>query len=194
MATNEPRRGIAFAGTRRIADGPLADVALRVKRAVDRGTHATVLVFDAETSERIDLDVRGSDAEVMARLAPPTVRTAGRPRLGVVAREVTLLPRHWDWLGEQPGGASVTLRKLVDEARRATVDAGRVRRAREATYRFMVAMAGDRRGFEEASRALFAGDTARFSRLIARWPADVRAQLLRLLTVSDGTTPQEPAP
>jgi hypothetical protein len=91
-----------------------------------------------------------------------------------------LLPRHWDWLNEQPGGASVTLRKLVDQARHASVDSDRVRKAKEATYRFILDMAGDRVGFEEATRALFAGDRARFGRLVDRWPADIREQAKRL--------------
>ncbi len=74
---------------------------------------------------------------------PAEPRGRGRPKLGVVAREVTLLPRHWDWLNAQPGGASVALRKLVEQARRANGDADRARAAREAAYHFMSAMAGD---------------------------------------------------
>ena len=99
-----------------------------------------------------------------------------------MAREVTLLPRHWDWLASQPGGASVALRRLVDEARHANPVADRVRQAREATYRFMTAIAGNQPGYEEAIRALFAGDGARYHGLIAGWPLDVRyyASLLSL--------------
>ena len=105
------------------------------------------------------------------RRAAPTDRAgAGRPKLGVVAREVTLLPRHWDWLDAQPGGASVALRKLVEEARRATGDADRARAARDAAYHFMSAMAGNLPTFEEASRALFAGDRRRLAALIAPGP------------------------
>lgn len=178
------RRGVAFDGTRRIADGPIAAVALEVKRAIERGSRGTVLVFDAESSERIDIDVRGTDAEVIERIERPRPRSPGRPRLGVVAREVTLLPRHWDWLNDQPGGASVTLRKLVDQARHASVVTDRVRKARESAYRFMVAMAGDRKGFEEACRALFTGDDARFDRLVDRWPADIKAQLRAVLAAA----------
>jgi hypothetical protein len=165
---------IAFEGSRRLSSGPLPEVALDVKRALARGARGPILVFDRDTSAPIDLDLRGTDAEVLHRLEPPP-KKPGRPKLGVIAREVTLLPRHWDWLVEQPGGASVTLRKLVDRARRATATQDQVRQARESTYRFLSAMAGDRPGFEEAARALFAGDHARFGRLIARWPADIRA-------------------
>jgi hypothetical protein len=98
----------------------------------------------------------------------------------VVAREVTLLPRHWDWLGSQPGGASVALRKLVDEARRLRGDRDRIRTAQEAAYHFMSAMAGNLPGFEEATRALFADDRHRFVDLIAAWPEDLRDHALKL--------------
>jgi hypothetical protein len=108
--------------------------------------------------------------------------------LGVVAREVTLLPRHWDWLAVQPGGASVALRKLVDEARRSSGDRDRTRAAQEATYRFISAIAGNLPGFEEACRALFAHDRRRFGDLIAGWPEDVRDYAIQL-AFSD----QEPA-
>lgn len=171
-------------GARRLALGPLTQVALDVKHAIDRGTKQPILVMDAQTSHRIDLDVRGTDDEVVARLTPRArPRAPGRPKLGVIPREVTLLPRHWEWLQEQPGGASVTLRKLVDQARKSSVDADRIRQARESAYRFILELAGDRPGFEEATRALFAGDSARFARLIARWPADIRAHATALLNV-----------
>ncbi len=114
--------------------------------------------------------------------AKPPVRPPGRPKLGVVSREVSLLPRHWDWLNSQPGGASVVLRRLGDEARHANPIADRIRLAREATYRFMTAVAGNEPGYEEATRALFAGNNARYHALIAGWPVGVRyyASLLSL--------------
>jgi hypothetical protein len=113
-------------------------------------------------------------------LSAPEPRGRGRPKLGVVAREVTLLPRHWEWLGAQPGGASVALRKLVEEARRASGDRDRSRAARDAAYHFMSVMAGNLPGFEEASRALFANDRRRFVELIAGWPGDVRDHIVKL--------------
>ncbi len=187
---------IAFQGARRIACGALADVALQVQAVLAVGAHVRVLVFDACTSEQIDFDHRGTPDQMLRRLAsthpvvapkaagetPQRVVPAGpgRPRLGVVAREVTLLPRHWEWLGSQPGGASVALRKLVDQARRAHQGQDSVRQAQEASYRFMSAMAGELAGFEEAARALFAGDRSRFEALLAAWPADVRAHLQHL--------------
>jgi hypothetical protein len=187
---------IAFAGARCIAAGELAAVALKAKEAIDRGREA-ILLFDAVTSEPIDLDFRGTPADLLKRLArsaaPTSVparpahdapRGPGRPKLGVVAREVTLLPRHWEWLSGQPGGASVALRKLVEQARRDTDGRDRVRRAQESAYRFMSAMAGDRPGFEEATRALFAGDRTRFDRLVKPWPADIRNHAGKLAAVA----------
>jgi hypothetical protein len=175
---------IAFEGDRRIAVGDLREVARSAKEILDRRKDAAILVFDGVTSGPIEIDFRGTVAEVQARLpeaagtvadaGPSAPRGPGRPKLGVVAREVTLLPRHWDWLAQQPGGASVALRKLVDAARRTGEDGDRVRRAQEAAYRFMSAMGGDKPHYEDAIRALFANDRARFEKLIAAWPADVR--------------------
>lgn len=175
-----------FDGTRRLASGPLADVAEHFKKAVEKGGSAAYL-FDDATGRAFDIDIRGTVGEMLARLQRASSaarggeeRGPGRPKLGVVAREVTLLPKQWEWLAAQPGGASVTLRKLVDEARRGPK--ARARAARDAAYHFMSAMAGDREGFEEASRALFADDRGRLARLIASWPKDIREHVMRLLS------------
>jgi uncharacterized protein len=182
---------VAFEGARCIASGELAAVALKAKAAIDRG--AQVLIFDDVTSEPIEVDFRGSAAEMLQRLPPPEDKPAtaaeaprgpGRPKLGVVAREVTLLPRHWDWLAAQPGGASVALRKLVDAARRANQGQDRVRQSQEAAYRFMSAMAGNRAGFEEATRALFAGRREHFDQLIEAWPHDIRIHVRQLAAIA----------
>lgn len=173
----------AFAGAARIAAGTLAEAAVAARQASEHGGHGAVLVFDLATGAVVDLDLRGTEAEVIARHAPvaqPGSRR-GRPRLGVVAREVTLLPRHWEWLASQPGGASVALRKLVETARKPDARAGAPRRRAEAAYRFMSAMAGDLPGFEDASRALFAHDHDRLEHEVRAWPPDVRDQLLRYL-------------
>lgn len=165
----------AFEGVRRIASGDLPEVALAAKSAIDRSDSLTLLIFDDSTGTLIDVDYRGSPDEVARRLTPPpATRGPGRPKLGVVAREVTLLPRHWDWLASQPGGASVALRKLVEEALKSSGERDRARQARDAAYRIMSAMAGDEPGFEEAARALFASDSVRFTTEIAGWPADLR--------------------
>ncbi|WP_114953475.1 DUF2239 family protein [Sphingosinicella terrae] len=136
--------------------------------------HGAVRVFDDATGRAVDLDLW--DAAVTA--AEPAPRTRGRPKLGVVAREITLLPRQWDWLARQPGGASATIRKLVEAARK---DAPAAEARRDAVYRFLTAMAGDRPGYEEALRALYRGEGDRFRSLIADWPEDVRAYAERLL-------------
>ena len=111
--------------------------------------------------------------------SPP--RGPGRPRLGVVAREVTLLPRHWDWLGRQTGGASVALRKLVEVASRASAAQDRVRQSSAAGYKFMATIAGHEAGFEEASRTLFAADQGAFEAQVAHWPTDVQTHLKKIL-------------
>jgi hypothetical protein len=189
-------RCIAFEGMRCIVSGTLAEVAAGAKKVVDRGERAPIVIFDAASSEPVEVDFRGTLNDVLERLAarkgtataPDTAaggaadapRGPGRPKLGVVAREVTLLPRHWEWLGSQPGGASVALRKLVEEARRMKGGRDRVRRSQEAAYRFMSALAGNLPGFEEAARALFAADAERFDALVGSWPADVREHARRL--------------
>lgn len=158
--------------------GTLSEVALFLKDTLQGGEF---LVFDDATGSQVDLDTRGTPDEISVRYSEtPEPRGRGRPRLGVVAKEVTLLPRHWDWLSDQPGGASVALRKLVDQARRSSGDSDRVRAAQEAAYRFMSAIAGNLPGFEEATRALFAYDRRRFGELLAHWPEDVRDYAIRL--------------
>jgi hypothetical protein len=181
---------LAFEGDHSIASGELRDVISAAKATLDRRNDASILVFDGSTGAPIDIDFRGSIADVLARLPDtagasaaaeqPAPRGPGRPKLGVVAREVTLLPRHWEWLAQQSGGASVALRKLVDEARRTGEDGNRVRQAQEAAYRFMSVMAGNKPHYEDAIRALFAGNPAAFDKLIAGWPADVRGHASRL--------------
>jgi hypothetical protein len=122
---------------------------------------------------------------VLARLveggpAADGTRGPGRPRLGVIGREVTLLPRHWEWLGAQPGGASAALRRLVDQARTGNAARDRVRLAQERCYRFLVATLGGAYDFEEATRALFAGDRKGFVQLSEQWPADARDHARKL--------------
>lgn len=189
---------IAFADRQRIAQGDPRTVASAAWQRLEADPAVTLAVLDARTSVSVELDLRGTLASALQRLplldesapapdpaAPPTApRGPGRPRLGVVAREVTLLPRHWDWLAGQRGGASVALRKLVEHALRTGVQADARRAAQESAYRFMHAMAGDEAGFEEASRALFAHDLARLRREVARWPHDVQQHLLTLAEAS----------
>ena len=203
-------RVTAFAGDRLIAGGPLRSVALTARQVLDVDPAANLLIFDDAEQRQVEIDLRGSMAELVQRLAaapddatskptpggsagattattaaaaaaaaakpeaPAAPRGRGRPQLGVVAREVTLLPRHWTWLNAQPGGASVALRKLVEAARRGNGDGDRRRAGQEAVYRFMHAIAGDQPGFEAAARALFAGDLGKLEDAIADWPQDIR--------------------
>jgi hypothetical protein len=156
----------AFVGPNIVASGSLEEVTFAVRELLNRDPTIAPLVFDDATARPIDLDLRDTDDTVQ--------RPPGRPKLGVVAREVTLLPRHWDWLNRQPGGASVALRQLIDEARHASPVADRLRLGREATYRFMTAMAGNEPGYDAAATALFAGDGPRYYALIKGWPEDIR--------------------
>jgi hypothetical protein len=203
MTAGPPNSYTSFDGYRRIAAGTLQANALAVKRALERGAEGAVLIFDDFSGRPVDVDTRGSDAELVARLIAVTQhesgestgagrpsgatgtqaiqetaadrpRGRGRPKLGVVSREVTLLPRHWEWLATQPGGASVALRRLVEQARRVHADTDKTRQAHERAYHFMAAMAGDLPGFEEATRALFANNRGKFCQLIAAWPVDIR--------------------
>jgi hypothetical protein len=189
MTTATPHCFTAFDGCKRIASGRLETSVLAVKRAAESGSLGPLLIFDDHNGHVLEVDIRGTDEEALARLpkglagdAPDALqpRGRGRPKLGVTAREVTLLPRHWDWLSAQPGGASVALRKLVDEARRGSATREEKRRAQERAYQFMSTMAGDLPGFEESTRALFAGAPDKFRELIAGWPADVRDYALHL--------------
>jgi hypothetical protein len=169
--TDTPQSWTAFAGPRRLAAGAPSTVALQALSAMDEAAPC-VLVFDDASGRVVDLDLRGGRDGVAQRYAPEP-RGRGRPKLGVTAREVTLLPRHWDWLAAQPGGASVALRKLVEQARRDTAGVTERRQRHEAAYRFMAALAGDLPDFEEAIRALFADDRQRFGGLVEAWPKDV---------------------
>jgi uncharacterized protein len=169
---------LVFSGYQRIGKGTLEEVRQVVSKTVADPAMAhlpTPWILNATTGELIDIDLElpVGDVQVQAVLHSGP----GRPRLGVVAREVTLLPRHWEWLKSQPGGASVALRKLVEVARKTSSEADKVRIAQAALYRFMSAIGGDLEGFEEVSRALFANDKVRFDQLIAVWPDDVVEQL-----------------
>lgn len=192
---NGMMRFTAFKGTEIIAEGQLLDVALKVRAESERTPEASILTFNDATGKVVDLDLRGSVSAVSERYSPPKAssdghpgddnetakgRGRGRPRLGVVSREVTLLPRHWEWLSAQRGGASQALRRLVDEARKK--DGGRTdkRERHEAAYRFMSAIAGNMQGFEEASRALFSDDRDCFNEIASQWPEDVPGYVRKL--------------
>ena len=191
----------AFSHGRRVAHGRYDDIARALAAAVaaaQADMPAPWLVFDDATGAPIDTPPLPQDAARLkaaragrAAISPaqalakadecsPAPRAAGRPRLGVVAREVTLLPRHWEWLSVQPGGASAALRRLIDKARKDNKSADSRRAAGERSYNFMSAIAGDQPQFEDAARALFAGDAVRFAGHVADWPPDVREYLMQL--------------
>ena len=179
---DSPRQFTAFVGERMIASGPLEAVLPKARPAAQEG----LLIFPDDGGDLVEPDWRLSDEEIAARFSPardpePADRRIGRPKLGVKAREVTLLPRHWDWLARQPGGASAALRRLVEQARRDGAGQDQARRSQRAADRFMYRMAGDLPLFEEAYRAFYANDFARMDQLIDAWPADIRDHLRRLV-------------
>jgi hypothetical protein len=176
----ETRTYTAFVGETLIASGPLETMLPEVKARFDRDASALFLIFEDQSGRQVDFDLRGAVDEVVARALPAPPRTGpGRPKLGVVSREVSLLPRHWDWLELQPNGASAALRRLVEEARKRDPGKERARLATEAAGRILSAMAGNLPGYEEASRALYAANRAQFEELIRDWPRDIRAYIQR---------------
>jgi hypothetical protein len=179
-------------GCGRVASGSLQHVVTTVKDTLDDRDLTQLLIFDDTTGKQIDVDFRGKTDDVLKRLGEqfgdlpdmemnnqPT-RRVGRPKLGVVSGEVTLLPKDWEWLKSQSGGASVTLRKLVGDARRAGGKQSKIRESQEATYYFMTAMAGNFHQYEEALRALYADDSDRFYHFIDNWAPDIRNHIKKL--------------
>lgn len=171
---------VCFSGPKNIATGTLPEVALAAWHFGQENPSASTLTFDRATGKVIDLNLNGTSQDVTKRFEPKIEAAAkrGRPKLGVVAREITLLPRHWEWLAKQQGGASVTLRKLVDAARKDPTGENKNREGIAATYHFMSAIAGDLPFFEEASRALFAGEFAKLKKHMANWPKDICDELM----------------
>jgi hypothetical protein len=172
----------AFEETNLVASGTRAEVLAALKSRFDQDQGAVVLIFEDRTGKQVDFDLRGTLGDVLARYESVPVRVGpGRPKLGVVAREVSLLPRHWEWLEQQPSGASAAIRKLVDEARKQNPGEQAARTAIEAAGRFMSAVAGNFPGYEEATRALYARNRSQFEILIREWPGDIRLHVQRLV-------------
>lgn len=171
-----------FVGTVLLASGDLPAVLTAMKSRFDQDRGTLFLIFNDRTGKQVDFDLRGSLPEVLARYEPAPVRVGpGRPKLGVIAREVSLLPRHWEWLEQQPSGASAAIRRLVEDARKRDPGEQQARLAIEAAGRFLSAMAGSFPGYEEASRALYARNRSRFTNLIKEWPRDIRLHTQRLV-------------
>lgn len=178
---------VAFLGAERLAQGSPAAVALALKAREGVADGTPPIIFDMENGRLLDMDLRGSADDIAARYGLPETgaeleapKKRGRPKLGVEGKEVTLLPRHWAWLDQQRGGASAALRRLVDQARAAEAPKDIKRQAQDRTQRFMYGVAGDQPGFEEAIRALYAGDGTRFEQEVSSFPKDVRQTILVL--------------
>lgn len=178
---------IAFQGQNQITRASALDVALLIKDEQNQPDSAPVLLFDADTGRQLDLDISGSVQDIERRYGRPSTepeaaesgqadqeKRRGRPKLGVVGKEITLLPRHWEWLEQQRGGASATLRRLIDQARKELSGQEQVRQSQDAAQRFMTALAGNLPGYEEAVRALYARNKAQFDKETANWPTDIR--------------------
>jgi len=183
-----PATYVAFVGHRQLARGAIKEVARACKLQLDSDPHRPLLIFDDETGYSIDLDFRGSVDDVIDRLSDHPLlsqgasraqeaRKPGRPKLGVLSKEVSLLPRHWEWLRSQPRSVSATLRALVEKASRENDSEARSKRVMASIHRFMWSLSGDLPNFEEASRAFFAFDYEGFFETIAQWPEDVRIYL-----------------
>ncbi len=174
----------AFLLYRRIAHGDPAGLVRELKAVLTDTNAASLLIFDDATGCQVELDLRGTLSEARARLTTSTCEQQparrGRPKLGVVGREITLLPRHWEWLGRQRGGASAELRRLVDAARKQSSGQDAVIAAQDATFKFVNAIAGNLVNSEEVLRALFAGAGNLFEELLSAWPADVSAYVRHL--------------
>jgi uncharacterized protein len=176
----------AFEGGNLVSKGPLPEVILKVKRRIGKAENSAVLIFSDATGNTMDFNFQGTEKDVLKRLEvfvgedPAEATGRGRPRLGVVSREVSLLPRQWEWLASQSGGASAVLRRLVDEAKRKTSDGNTIKQVQERTYKFMSVTAGDLKGYEEALRALYKKDQKAFALRMEGWPEDVKAHALDL--------------
>lgn len=190
---SEEQRFIAFAGHHQIESGTIEQVAAQAKQYIDDGDTERIAIYNDLTGVIIDLDFRGTVDDVVKRLsdhpmlpreetAEETPRGRGRPKLGVVPREVTLLPRHWEWLGKQRGGSSAAIRRLVDAERKRGRKSEERKEVIEAVHRFIWDIASNFDNFEEVSRALFAGETIKVTDLISGWPPDVQRQVSRMLS------------
>jgi len=166
---------VLFEGTTPLAEGSYPALAAQ-RETLTPEARGSALILNLATG-----DIAYGPDPAPPQSAPPGA-SRGRPKLGVVSGEVTLLPRHWQWLKAQRGGASATLRRLIDEARRAGQGEAEAKARQERCYRFMTHLGGDLPGYEDALRALFAGDEATFAEAIKPWPEGLRTWVWRLAT------------
>jgi hypothetical protein len=180
-----PETYTAFEGTTRLFRGTFEEVVLKVKERLGRAQNSSILIFSDDTGNTMDFNFQGNVKDVLKRLemyvskhSRGPVAGPGRPKLGVISREVSLLPRHWEWLANQSGGASATIRKLVEDAKKRSSAHTSIKQVQERVYRFMCVVAGDMKGYEEALRALYKSDRKNFLLHIQDWPADVRTHVV----------------
>ncbi len=177
----------AFEGNSQLVHGSLSDVVIKIKKRLGKEGNSSILIFSDSTGKTIDFNFQGNERDIQKRLeifvseeVPIDNSGPGRPKLGVISREVSLLPRHWEWLATQTGGASSILRNLVEEAKKKSANGNHSKQAQERTYKFMSAIAGDFEGYEEALRALYKKDKKNFLVQIQTWPRDIIKYLIEI--------------
>ena len=187
---NKDKLYSSFTGYRHIASGPLRTVLKETKTFYDstqtpderNASHhpENLLFFHHGDGRQLDFDLSGSLEDVLSRIQTrepspvdetPDKPGKGRPRLGVVSKEVTLLPRHWEWLSRQPASASATLRRLVSEASSRENTSSKAKAERLGTI--LWTLAGNLEGFEEASRCLHRLDFEGLFGFSDKWPGDL---------------------
>jgi hypothetical protein len=178
-------RYMVFAGNEALVTGDLRSILLQTKEYLDSGATLPVLIFEEQTGKQVDFSFQGTAEEIIERELPQKTTGPGRPKLGVISREVSLLPRHWDWLEQQPNGISAALRKLVEDAKKRAPGKETGRLLREAAGRFMTALAGNLPNFEEAYRALYNKDQSKLTAMISGWPSDVRSYIERMVNEAE---------
>jgi hypothetical protein len=186
----------AFGNGKLIVHGGLDDVVTKIKRWYDKYSNGTLLVFNDFTGKTMEFDLRGSEKEVLQKIEmflPQEIVVVsarpGRPKLGVVTREVSLLPQHWEWLASQPEGASAALRKLVEGAKKNLVMKESVKQVQERAYKIMSILAGDLPQYEEALRSLYRRNEENFKQHIASWSPDIKDYVMKTVepVFSEGT-------
>jgi hypothetical protein len=178
----------AFNNTDLFHQGDLSEVVLKIKDHIGKAENTTITVFSDATGKTIDFNFQGTKKDVQKRLdvfvsessLTNTITGPGRPKLGVISREISLLPTHWEWLSTQPGGASAILRRLVDEARKKSLNTPSIKSIQEKTHRFISAIAGDLEGYEEVLRAMYRKDEDQFLIHMSSWPNDLKTHALFL--------------
>ena len=177
----------AFEGFQICAHGSLDSVAISIKQRLKKDPTTQFLIFSNSSGKQMDLDLSGSQKVILERLkiyqashfSPAT--GPGRPKLGVISREVSLLPQHWEWLSNQSGGASATIRRLVDEKIKEPVSAeNQIKQAQEVVYRVLSSLAGNLPNYEDVIRFLYRRDKKSFRNAMSDWPKDVVSHTMAL--------------